>query len=145
MRAQVTILAILFTTSLLASGNKTETLQELIARAESARVEDRPALYVEIAERELKSANELYTAGKVDEARTAVQDVVTYSEKAHDAAIESGKRVKNTEIEFRKMAAKLRDIKRSLNFEDQAPVQAAAERLETLRTDLLSHMFGKGK
>jgi polyhydroxyalkanoate synthesis regulator phasin len=145
MRAQVTILAILFTTSLLASGNKTETLQELIARAESARVEDRPALYVEIAERELKSANELYTAGKVDEARTTVQDVVTYSEKAHDAAIQSGKRVKNTEIEFRKMAAKLRDIKRSLNFEDQAPVQAAAERLETLRTDLLSHMFGKGK
>jgi hypothetical protein len=145
MRAQVTILAILFTTSLLASGNKTETLQELIARAESARVEDRPALYVEIAERELKSANELYTAGRVDEARTAVQDVVTYSEKAHDAAIQSGKRVKNTEIEFRKMAAKLRDIKRSLNFEDQAPVQAAAERLETLRTDLLSHMFGKGK
>ena len=145
MRAQVTILAILFTTSLLASGNKTETLQELIARAESARVEDRPALYVEIAERELKSANELYTAGKVDEARTAVQDVVTYSEKAHDAAIQSGKRVKNTEIEFRKMAAKLRDIKRSLNFDDQAPVQAAAERLETLRTDLLSHMFGKGK
>jgi polyhydroxyalkanoate synthesis regulator phasin len=145
MRAQVTILAILFTTSLLASGNKTETLQELIARAESARVEDRPALYVEIAERELKSANELYTGGKVDEARTAVQDVVTYSEKAHDAAIQSGKRVKNTEIEFRKMAAKLRDIKRSLNFEDQAPVQAAAERLETLRTDLLSHMFGKGK
>jgi len=102
-------------------------------------------LYVEIAERELKSANELYTAGRVDEARTAVQDVVTYSEKAHDAAIQSGKRVKNTEIEFRKMAAKLRDIKRSLNFEDQAPVQAAAERLETLRTDLLSHMFGKGK
>jgi polyhydroxyalkanoate synthesis regulator phasin len=145
MRAQVTILAILFTTSLLASGNKTETLQELIARAESARVEDRPALYVEIAERQLKFANELYTAGKVDEARTAVQDVVTYSEKAHDAAIQSGKRVKNTEIEFRKMAAKLRDIKRSLNFEDQAPVQAAAERLETLRTDLLSHMFGKGK
>ena len=102
-------------------------------------------MYVEIAERELKSANELYTAGRVDEARTAVQDVVTYSEKAHDAAIQSGKRVKNTEIEFRKMAAKLRDIKRSLNFEDQAPVQAAAERLETLRTDLLSHMFGKGK
>jgi hypothetical protein len=43
------------------------------------------------------------------------------------------------------MAAKLRDIKRSLNFDDQAPVQAAADRLENLRTDLLSHMFGKGK
>jgi len=102
-------------------------------------------LCVEIAERQLKSADELYTAGKVDDARTALQDVVTYSEKAHDAAIQSGKKVKNTEIAFRKMAAKLRDIKRSVNFDDQAPVQAAADRLESLRTDLLSHMFGKGK
>jgi polyhydroxyalkanoate synthesis regulator phasin len=144
MRAQITVLAVLFATSL-AFASKTGTLEELIARAESARLEDRPALYIEIAERQLKSANELYTAGKVDDARAAVQDVVTYSEKAHDAAIQSGKRVKNTEIDFRKMANKLRDIKRSLNFDDQAPVQAAAERLEALRTDLLSHMFGKGK
>jgi uncharacterized tellurite resistance protein B-like protein len=145
MRPQITIAAVLLATSLLAFAYKTETLQELMARAESARVEDRPALCVEIAERQLKSADELYTAGKVEDARTALKDVVTYSEKAHDAAIQSGKRVKNTEIDFRKMAAKLRDIKRSLNFDDQAPVQAAADRLESLRTDLLSHMFGKGK
>ena len=145
MRLQTTIAAVFLATSLLSLAYKTETLQELIARAESAKVEDRPALCVEIAERQLKSADELYTAGKVDDARTALQDLVTYSEKAHDAAIQSGKKVKNTEIALRKMAAKLRDIKRSLNFEDQAPVQAAAERLESLRTDLLSHMFGKGK
>jgi len=145
MRPQITIAAVLLATSLLAFAYKTETLQELMARAESARVEDRPALCVEIAERQLKSADELYTAGKVEDARTAVKEVVKYSEKAHDAAIQSGKRVKNTEIDFRKMAAKLRDIKRSLNFDDQAPVQAAADRLESLRTDLLSHMFGKGK
>ena len=145
MRPQITIAAILLATSFFAFASKQETLQQLIDRAESAKVEDRPALCVEIAERQLKSADELYTAGKVDDARTAVKDVVTYSEKAHDAAIESGKRVKNTEIDFRKMASKLRDIKRSLNFDDQAPVQAAADRLESLRTDLLSHMFGKGK
>jgi len=115
-----------------------------MARCESAKVEDRPALCVEIAERQLKSADELYTAGKVDEARSALKDVVTYSEKAHDAAIQTGKRVKNTEIEFRKMAAKLRDIKRTVNFDDQEPLQAAADRMESLRTDLLTHMF-KGK
>jgi len=145
MRVHTTIAAVLLATTLLAFAYKTESLQDLIARAASARVEDRPALCVEIAERQLKSADELYTAGKVDDARSAVHDVVTYSEKAHDAAIQSGKRVKNTEIEFRKMAAKLRDIKRSLNFDDQAPVETAADRLESLRTDLLSHMFGKGK
>jgi hypothetical protein len=145
MRLPATIAALLLATSLLVFGYKTETLQELMVRAESAKIEDRPALCVEIAERQLKSADELYTAGKVDDARAAVKDVVTYSEKAQDAAIQSGKKMKNTEIALRKMAAKLRDLKRSLNFDDQAPVQAAADRLESLRTDLLSHMFGKGK
>jgi polyhydroxyalkanoate synthesis regulator phasin len=145
MRPQITIVAVLLATSFLALAYRQETLQELIARADSARVEDQPALYVDIAERQLKSADDLYTAGKVEEARAAVQDVVTYSEKAHDAAIQSGKKLKNTEIAFRKMAAKLRDIKRSLNFDDQPPVDAAADRLENLRTELLSHMFGKGK
>jgi polyhydroxyalkanoate synthesis regulator phasin len=145
MRPQITIAVLLLGTSFLALASKPETLQELMNRAESARVEDRPVLCVEIAERQLKAADELYTAGKVDEARAALQDVVAYSEKAHDAAMQSGKKVKNTEIALRKMAAKLRDIKRSLNFDDQAPVEAAADRLESLRTDLLSHMFGKGK
>jgi hypothetical protein len=43
------------------------------------------------------------------------------------------------------MAAKLRDLKHTLSFDDQAPVQAATDRLEALRTDLLSKMFAKGK
>jgi hypothetical protein len=145
MRLPITIAAVLLATSFLSFSYKTETLQDLIARADAARIEDRPALYAEIAGRQLKSADELFTAGKVEDAQAAVKDVVAYSKKAHDAAIESGKKLKNTEIDFRKMAAKLRDIKRSLNFDDQAPVQTAADQLENLRTDLLSHMFGKGK
>jgi hypothetical protein len=122
-----------------------ETLQELVARAEAAKVEDRPALFIEAAERQIKSADELYTAGKVDDARSAVTDIVTFSQKATDACIQSHKRLKDTEIAIRKMAAKLRDIKRTLNFDDQPPLQDAADRLEKMRTDLLSHMFGKGK
>jgi hypothetical protein len=145
MRFRISITAILVATSCLTFAFKQESLQELIARADAARIEDRPGLYVDIAERQLKSADELYTSSKVENAQTALKDVVTYSEKAHDAAIQSGKKLKNAEIAFRKMAAKLRDIKRNLNFDDQAPVGAAADRLENLRTDLLSHMFGKGK
>lgn len=124
---------------------KQESVKELIARAEASRMEDRPQLYIEAAERQLHSAAELYGAGKVEDAHAAVADVVTYSEKARDASVESGNRLKNTEIAMRKMAARLRDIKRNLNFEDQGPVQSASDRLESLRTDLLSHMFGKGK
>lgn len=123
---------------------KEETVQQLVERASSARVEDQPALYSSAAEKLLRSADELYTAGKVDQARAAVSDLVTYSDKASSAAIESGKKLKNTEISVRRMAAKLRDIKRSLAFEDQAPVQSAIDRLESLRTQLLAKMFGKG-
>ena len=68
---------------------------------------------------------------------------MTYSDKAGEAANASGKHIKHTEISFRKMAAKLRDIKRALAFEDQAPVENAANHLEELRTNLLTRMFGK--
>jgi hypothetical protein len=49
--------------------------------------------------------------------------------------------LKDTEIAMRKMSVKLRDMKRKLTFEDQAPLQTASDHLETLRTTLLSHMF----
>ena len=53
--------------------------------------------------------------------------------------------LKPTEIALRKMAARLRTIRRTLALEDQKPVEDAANRLEALRTDLLSRMFDKGK
>ena len=139
------IIAVILASALAGGAPKDATLEETVARADAAPLGDRPSLYVEIAERQLKSADDFYTAGKVDEAQAAVKDVVTYSEKAHDTALQSGKKLKGTEIATRKMSAKLRDIKRTLSFDDQPPVQAAADRLETLRTDLLGKMFGKGK
>jgi hypothetical protein len=140
--------AILLTLAALAlpalSSAKEESIPQLISRAESARLEDRPQIYAEIAERQLKNADQLYNEGKADEAQAAVKDVVSYSDKASDAATRTGKKLKNTEIAVRKMAEKLRDIKRSLSFEDQPPVQTAIEQLEALRTNLLQRMFGKG-
>jgi len=138
-------IAALFAVSLAMFAAKEETLQALIARAEAAPLRDRPGLYIEIAARQLKSADGLYDQGKADEARIAVQDVVTYSSKARDAAIESNKKLKNTEMAMRNMARHLQDMKHTLNYEDQPPVQTAADRLETLADDLLSHMFGKSK
>jgi hypothetical protein len=143
MRIGSIVLAILLAAAAAAPARNSETLEQLIARAETARIEDRPALCTEIAQREVDSAGQLYQAGKPEEARAAVENVVTYSDKARDAAIRTGKRIKDTEIAMRKMAARLRDIKRNLAFEDQAPVGAAADRLEQMRTELLSHMFGK--
>jgi hypothetical protein len=121
-----------------------QTLQQLEAKAETGRPEDRVQVCLEIAERQLKAADDAFKDGKPEEAKAAVNDVVHYADKARDAAIQSGKHVKNTEIALRKSAAKLRDIKRTVNFDDQAPLQTASDDLEKIRTDLLSHMFRKG-
>ncbi len=124
---------------------KDEPVDELKARFESARPEDRPDLAIEIARHQLRNADKLYTEGKVDQARAAVDDIVAYSEKARDAALQTKKHLKNVEIDARKMAEKLRDIKRTLAFEDQPPVEQAIRRLEEIRTTLLNEMFAKEK
>ena len=143
MRIRTIILGIFVFSSLVAFANKEETLAELITRAESSKLDDRPHLYTEIARRQVKAADQLYAAGKPEEARAAVRDVVEYSDKASDAATHSGKKLKDTEIAMRKMVARLRDIKRTLAFEDQAPIEEAVDHLEQVRTQLLSQMFGK--
>jgi len=124
---------------------KDETVEELKARLETARAEDRPELCMQIARRQLRDADTLYKDGSVAQAAAAVDDVVTYSEKARDAATQTKKHLKNVEIDVRKMAEKLRDIKRTLAFEDQLPVERAIRRLEDVRTALLQEMFAKDK
>lgn len=124
-------------------GGDHETLDELKSRLGRANASEQVDLSLEIARRQLDSADRLYNDGKVDDARAAISEVVSYSEKAGDTAIKSRKKLKKAEIVVRGIAKKLRDIKHSLNFEDQAPVQDAVDHLEKIRTELLSGMFGK--
>ena len=124
---------------------KDETVDELKSRFESAHPEDRAELAIHIARLQLDNADKLYVSGNVDQANAAVIEVVTYSEKAGDAAKQTNKRLKNIEIDVRKIADKLRDIKRTLAFDDQPPLEQAIRRLEDLRTSLLEEMFAKDK
>lgn len=143
MRNRIFLFLCLAATAVLAQ--KDATLDELIGRAGAAPINAQPGLYTQIAERQLESADKLYSSGDAQAASAAVDDVVTYSGKAVHAANESGSRLKPTEIALRKMADKLRTIRRTLAFEDQKPVEDAANRLEALRTDLLSRMFANKK
>jgi hypothetical protein len=120
---------------------KDETVDELKSRFESARPEDRVDLAIRIAELQLRSADSLYNNGNNDQARAAIDDVIAYSDKARDSATQTEKHIKNVEIHARKMAEKLRDIKRTLSFEDQPPLDQAIRRLEEIRTALLKEMF----
>ena len=112
---------------------------------ESAPLDHQPELYIRAAWHEEKLITQLYNDGKSDEAAAALKDLVSYADSAADTATRSHKRIKNTEIDLRKISEKLRDLKRTLNFEDQPAVQAASDHLENLRTNLLSLMFGKEK
>ena len=124
---------------------KDESVDELKSRLQNARPEDRPGLCLQIAHQQLNNADKLYNEGKVEQARAAVDDIVTYSEKARDSASQTKKHLKNVEIGIRKISEKLRDIKRTLAFEDQPPVDQAIKRLEDIRTALLQEMFAKEK
>jgi hypothetical protein len=129
-----------------AGAREHDTVEQLKARFETAsNPKDRVQLALKVAETQVDQADKLYTAGKVDEARAAIQDIVSYIDKATDSATGSGKKLKDTEITVRKIAHKLADIKGTLNFEDQAPVQDAITHLEHVRTVLLSKMFNLGK
>lgn len=137
-RLVVTLLLFAFS---FAYAAKEETVDELKSRFASARPEDRVEIAVHIAQHQLRNADTLYNAGDTDRAQADIADIATYSEKARDAATQTGKRLKNVEIDVRKIADKLRDIKRTLAFDDQPPVDNAIHRLEDVRTSLLKAMF----
>ena len=141
-RLTISVFLIVFTLVVCAAA-KDETIDELKASFESARPEDRTELAIRIAQHQLRNADKLYGEGNIEQGRAAVDDIVTYSEKARDAATQSKKHLKNIEIDARKMAEKLRDIKRTLAFEDQPPIEQAIRRLEDIRTALLQEMFTK--
>lgn len=121
---------------------KEETLEQLAARADAAHVDQQPNLCMEVAERALKQGTDAYSANQYAQFRTNLQQVITYSDKAHSAAMTSRKHVKGTEIKIRKISERLRDFKLNVSYDDQATVQAAIDKLEGFRTDLLKSMFG---
>ncbi len=118
-----------------------ETLDQLKQRAGTARPEDQPKLFMEIAERDFKLASQFYNVGDADKGKAAVQELTTYCEKAAAAASQSGKHLKKTELKVRELARRLDAMSKSLAFDDREPVKTSVDRLEKLRSDLLARMF----
>jgi hypothetical protein len=141
MRKVTTAIVFMLAASLLLYAGKEETLEQLKARAAAAKPADQVGLFLQIAERQLKAADDAFNAGDAGQGHAAVTDVVSYAERAGEAARTSRKNIKNAEIHIRKIARRLDDIRRTLNFEDRAPLQAGVDRLEHVRTELLAQMF----
>ena len=136
-------LFVLLVFSASATPTESATVEELKARLTSARAGDRIQLCIQIAERQLEAADKFYLTDETEKARTALDDVASFAEQARDSSIQFHKHQKQTEIAVRKMVRKLFDIKRAVNHEEQAPVEAAIARLQRVRDDLLAAMFPK--
>jgi len=135
---------VLMAIAVASSGKKEETLQQLIARADAAKPDQQPDLYVEIAERQMKSLLDASHDERWAEFRVTLQDVVKYCDRAQETAIQSKKKVKRTEIKIRQISVRLRNIKFDVDADDQASVQAAVDKLEHFRAELFRSMFGMG-
>jgi hypothetical protein len=119
-----------------------DSLPALMAKADAAPARQQSDLCLEVAERELKLATQAFKANNVEEGRSSLQQIVKYGDKARAAAIQSGKRLKHTEIKIREIAERLRDLKFNVDVDDQALVQATVDKLEDFRTQILNAMFG---
>lgn len=137
---QIPALVLLFCCFALA---KTESLDDLKSRADNSHDGEQAKLCVEYAQAELEYANDLYTKGDVDQAQAAVNRVMDYVHKGAAAAKSSGKRLKQTEIELRKLEKRMKDIGQSLNLDDRPPVMKSVDEIEQVRSGLLAAMFGE--
>jgi hypothetical protein len=143
MRTWGTIFVIVLAVVTAAAFPNQVSVDDLKARLQRAKPDDRANICLEIAEQQVKTADTFFRDGKVEEAQAAIQDVVSYSKQAGEQARLSGHHLKKMEITMRKMTHRLADIKRTIAYENQAPVQSAIDSLEKIRTDLLDRMFGK--
>ena len=122
-----------------------ETVDELKAKAATASGGDQAKLYALVAQGEVELANQYFTDGDVDKGYAAVQDAVSYAEKARDAAIQSRKRLKQTELAIGRTARRLNDISKTLAIDDRPAVEQAVKKLEHIQDQLLAALFGEGK
>ncbi|MGB0012571.1 MAG: hypothetical protein WBQ03_13260 [Candidatus Sulfotelmatobacter sp.] len=120
------------------------TVAELKQQVAHATIAERPALCVEICERQVDAADRFYVAGDSDQGKAALVDVTAFAELARDYAIQTHKREKQSEIAIRKMAHKLANLKHTVSIEDQGQVQNTLDCLERIRDDLLAAMFPNG-
>lgn len=138
----VAILILILSAGPFCVARQEETLPQLMAKADAASAGQQADLCMAVAEREAKVAMEAFKGNKIDEGRDSLQQIVKYADKGHSAAMQSGKRLKHTEIKLRQIALRLRDLKSNLEVDDQPLAQATVDKLEDFRTEILKSMFG---
>jgi len=120
----------------------TESTAELKSRCDASSGGDQARFCLEYARRELAEADNLFNQGEVEKGQAAVREVVESAHKGANAAATSGKHVKETEIDLRKLAKRMHEMGETLSIDDRDPVRKAVDELEQIRSDLMVRMWG---
>lgn len=134
------IIIVVFAASLSAAAQL--STEQLLAKLEHSTGGDAAKLAVEIASRNVEQASAEFAAGNNDHAHALIAEAAQLVERAGAAAIESNKKVKDTEISVRKLERRLEDIHRTVSFEDQDQIEESTKIIGRVRNQLLDRMFG---
>ena len=127
--------------SLAAFGGDEKTPDQLKAEAEHAEPGQQGRLYAEIADRLVSVADKQFTDGESVKGHATVQEILQYAGKAHDLAIQTRKKMKETEKSLRQCRHRLENMRRTLAAEDRPAVEAVEKQVEKLTEDVLESMF----
>ena len=127
----------------LAASAEQKTVDQLKTEAEHASSDQQGRLYAEIADRLVAVADKQFTDSESVKGHATVQEILQYATKAHDLAIETRKKMKETEKSLRDCRHRLENMKRTLAAEDRPRVEAVEKQLEKLTEDVLESMFAR--
>src|SRR4051812_19633367 len=124
-----------------AAGAEQKTVDQLKTEAEHAAPDQQGRLYAEIADKLVSVADQQFTGGESVKGHATVQEILKYGAKARDLAIQTRKKMKETEKSLRECHRRLENMRRTLAAEDRPKVEAAEKQMEKLTEDVLESMF----
>ena len=125
----------------LAASAEQKTVDQLKTEAEHASPDQQGRLYAEIAEKLVAVADKQFTAAESVKGQATVQEILQDATRAHDLAIQTRKKMKDTEKSLRECHRRLDNLKRTLAAEDRPRVEAVEKQLAILTEDVLESMF----
>jgi polyhydroxyalkanoate synthesis regulator phasin len=122
-----------------------KTVDQLKAEAEHADGGQQGLLCAEIADKLVAVADKEFTDGESIKGHATVQELLQYAGKAHDLAIQTRKKMKETEKDLRLCRRNLENMRRTLAAEDRPRVEAVEKQVEQFTQDVLEAMFAAPK
>jgi hypothetical protein len=136
------LLIILLLTSILHAGQK-PTVEELQRKVELAHGGKKADLLLQLAHGQLEQVDNLYHDGNSEKAFNLLKEAGSNADQATSISLDSGKRLKDTEIQLRKLSQRLQAMRQEASFEDRKPFDICIQNLEQDRSKLLDRMFKK--